>query len=102
MVLGAAGGPTIISSTTQVLLDALLFGMDAQAAVAAPRVHHQWSPNVLRYEPGLPATVVGALRAKGHQVEARDKIGKVNVVIRSKAGLEAAGDPRSGGAPAGY
>jgi gamma-glutamyltranspeptidase/glutathione hydrolase len=102
MVLGAAGGPMIISSTTQVLLNALLFGMDAQAAVEAPRVHHQWSPDVLRYEPGLPATVVGALRAKGHQVEARDKIGKVNVVIRSKAGLEAAGDPRSGGAPAGY
>ena len=41
MVLGAAGGPMIISSTVEVLLDALLFGMDAQAAEAAPRVHHQ-------------------------------------------------------------
>ncbi len=102
MVLGAAGGPMIISSTIQVLLDALLFGMDAQAAVAAPRVHHQWSPDVLRYEPGLPAAVVEALRAKGHQVEARDKIGKVNAVIRGKAGLAGAAEPRSGGAPAGY
>jgi gamma-glutamyltranspeptidase/glutathione hydrolase len=97
MVLGAAGGPMIISSTIQVLLDALLFGMDAQAAVAAPRVHHQWSPDVLRYEPGLPAAVVEALRAKGHQVEARDKIGKVNAVIRGKAGLAGAAEPRSGG-----
>ena len=102
MVLGAAGGPMIISSAIQVLLDALLFGMDPEAAQAAPRVHHQWSPDVLRYEPGLPASVVGALRAKGHHVEAQDKIGKVNLVVRSKAGLEAAGDPRSGGAPAGY
>ena len=102
MVLGAAGGPTIISSTIQVMLDALLFGMDPEAAQAAPRVHHQWSPDVLQYEPGLPASVVGALRAKGHRLEARDKIGKVNLVVRSKAGLEAAGDPRSGGAPAGY
>jgi gamma-glutamyltranspeptidase/glutathione hydrolase len=102
MVLGAAGGPMIISSTVEVLLDALLFGMDAQAAEAAPRVHHQWSPDVLRYEPGLPASVVDSLRAKGHRVEARDRIGKVNLVIRRKAGLEAAGEPRSGGAPAGY
>jgi len=102
MVLGAAGGPTIVSSTVEVLLDVLLFGMDVGAAEAAPRVHHQWSPDVLRYEPGLPVAVVEALRAKGHQVEARDKIGKVNVVIRNKAGLEAAAEPRSGGAPAGY
>jgi gamma-glutamyltranspeptidase/glutathione hydrolase len=102
MVLGAAGGPMIISSTIQVLLDALLFGMDVKAAEAAPRVHHQWSPDVLRYEPALPASVVEALRAKGHHPEARDKIGKVNVVVRTKAGLEAAGEPRSGGGPAGY
>jgi gamma-glutamyltranspeptidase/glutathione hydrolase len=102
MVLGAAGGPTIVSSTIQVLLDALLFGMDAQAAVAAPRVHHQWSPDVLRYEPGMPAAVVEALRAKGHQVETRDKIGKVNVVLRTKAGITGAAEPRSGGVPVGY
>jgi gamma-glutamyltranspeptidase/glutathione hydrolase len=102
MVLGAAGGPMIISSTIQVLLDALLFGMDAEAAEAAPRVHHQWSPDVLRYEPALPASVVEALRAKGHHLEARDKIGKVNLVVRTKARLESAGEPRSGGAPAGY
>ena len=102
MVLGAAGGPTIISSTIQVMIDALLFGMDPEAAQAAPRLHHQWSPDVLQYEPGLPASVVGSLRGKGHHLEARDKIGKVNVVIRSKSGLAGAGDPRSGSSPAGY
>jgi gamma-glutamyltranspeptidase/glutathione hydrolase len=101
MVLGAAGGPMIISSTVEILLDVLVFGMDAQAAEAAPRVHHQWSPDVLRYEPALPASVVESLRTKGHHLEARDKIGKVNLVIRGKAGLEAAAEPRSGGAPAG-
>ena len=102
LVLGAAGGPTIISSTVEVLLNALVFGMDAQAAEAAPRVHHQWSPDLLCYEPALPVPVVDSLRAKGHHLEARDKIGKVNLVIRGKAGLEAAAEPRSGGAPAGY
>ena len=102
MVLGAAGGPMIISSTVEVLLDALVFGMNAPAAQAAPRVHHQWSPDVLRYEPALPVPVVDSLRAKGHHVEVRDKIGKVNIVIRSKAGLAGAAEPRSGGSPAGY
>jgi gamma-glutamyltranspeptidase/glutathione hydrolase len=102
LVLGGAGGPMIISSTVQVLLDVLIFGMDAQTAEDAPRVHHQWNPDVLRYEPALPASAVESLRAKGHHLEARDKIGKVNLVIRHKAGLEAAAEPRSGGAPAGY
>jgi gamma-glutamyltranspeptidase/glutathione hydrolase len=76
--------------------------MDAAAAQAAPRVHHQWSPDLLRYEPDLPVSVVDSLRAKGHHLETRDKIGKVNLVIRRKARLEAAAEPRSGGAPAGY
>ena len=102
MVLGAAGGPMIISSTIQVLLDTLLFGMKVETAEAAPRIHHQWSPDVLRYEPSLPVSVVDSLRAKGHHLEIRDKIGKVNVVVRSRAGLAGAGEPRSGGAPAGY
>lgn len=102
LVLGAAGGPTIISSTIQVLLDALLFHANVEAAEDAPRLHHQWSPNLLRYEPGLAPALVESLRAKGHQVEARDKIGKVNLIMRTRAGLVAAPEPRSGGAPAGY
>jgi gamma-glutamyltranspeptidase/glutathione hydrolase len=92
----------IISSTVEILLDVLVFGMDAPGAETAPRVHHQWSPDLLRYEPALPMPVVESLRAKGHHLEARDKIGKVNLVIRGKAGLQAAPEPRSGGAPAGY
>jgi gamma-glutamyltranspeptidase/glutathione hydrolase len=102
MVLGAAGGPTIISSTVQVLLDALLFGQDAQTAENAPRLHHQWSPDLLYYEPDFPPTAVASLRAKGHKMLTRAKIGKVNLVIRRPTGLQAAPEPRSGGAPAGY
>jgi gamma-glutamyltranspeptidase/glutathione hydrolase len=101
VVVGAAGGPTIISSTLQVLLDVLVFHMSAQAAVNAPRIHHQWAPPSLNYEPAWPRTVVDGLRSKGHEVVARKKIGKVNLIVRGLAGLDAAGDPRSGGAPAG-
>jgi gamma-glutamyltranspeptidase/glutathione hydrolase len=102
LVLGAAGGPTIISSTVQVLLDALLFGLDAQTAENAPRLHHQWSPDLLYYEPDFPPAAVEALRARGQKMLARAKIGKVNLVIRRPTGLQAAPEPRSGGAPAGY
>jgi gamma-glutamyltranspeptidase/glutathione hydrolase len=102
MALGAAGGPTIVSSTLQVLLDLLVFGMDAAGAQQAPRLHHQWKPDVLRHETGFPARPLEQLHAKGHNIEARAPIGKVNLVVRDRAGFTAAPEPRSGGRPAGY
>ena len=53
MVAGGAGGPRIITGTTQVILNRLLFGMTATDAVAAPRVHHQWKPSELVVEDRL-------------------------------------------------
>ena len=102
LVTGAAGGPRIVSATLQILLDVLVFGLDARQAVAAPRIHHQWEPDVLYYEPGLPLETVRALKDKGHQPKPRADIGKANAILRSRAGLDAASDPRSGGEPAGY
>jgi gamma-glutamyltranspeptidase/glutathione hydrolase len=102
MVTGAAGGPRIPSATLQILLDVLLFGFDAKRAVAAPRVHHQWEPDVLTYEKGLPAATVQALKGKGHPCNAAGDLGKANAIVRTRDGLDAAADPRSGGAPAGY
>ena len=51
VVVGAAGGPTIITATAQVFLNVVDWKMDAQAAIAAPRIHHQWFPEVLGVEP---------------------------------------------------
>ena len=50
VVVGASGGPRIISGTLQVLLSALVFGDDAGTAVARPRLHHQWQPDEVRVE----------------------------------------------------
>ncbi len=102
LVAGAAGGPRIVSATLQILLDVLLFGRSAEQAVAAPRIHHQWEPDVLYHEPALPAAVVRALEKKGQRPEPRADVGKANVIVRTRAGLEAASDTRSGGKPAGY
>jgi gamma-glutamyltranspeptidase/glutathione hydrolase len=113
-VAGASGGPRIITGTMQVLLNALVEGMDAADAVAAPRVHHQWMPDVVRLEPGLQdhpeelgqiggVTVLAAgLRQRGHTLGAIDAVGVVQLITRDESGLHAACDPRKGGRPAGH
>jgi gamma-glutamyltranspeptidase/glutathione hydrolase len=103
-VAGASGGPRIISGTMQVLLNALLWGEPAAQAVGAPRLHHQWKPDILRVEEaGLAqgGSVMDGLRARGHTVEPVDAVGNVQLIKRTDAGWEAACDPRKGGRPAG-
>ncbi len=103
LVAGGSGGPRIISATVQCLLDCLLFDMTPEQALAAPRFHHQWLPNVLEFEPGWgDAAVIEALRGMGHEIGSRPKIGVVQIVQAGPAGVGAASDPRKGGAPAGY
>jgi gamma-glutamyltranspeptidase/glutathione hydrolase len=102
MALGAAGGPTIITATTQVLLNVLDFQLDAQAAVAAPRVHHQWLPDALMVEPDMARDVRDGLERRGQKLRELPRIGVANVIVRTDKGLEAGAEPRSAGAPAGY
>jgi gamma-glutamyltranspeptidase/glutathione hydrolase len=102
LVVGGAGGPTIISATLQVLLNVLDQKMDAQEASAAPRIHHQWKPTVLSLEDDIPRDVIDALEKRGHKTQTRGHIALVNVAVRTKDGLEAASEFRGGGAPAGY
>ena len=64
VVVGAAGGPTIITATAQVLLNVVDWKMDAQAAIEAPRIHDQWFPEVLSAEPAI-----GARRDRGSRQE---------------------------------
>jgi gamma-glutamyltranspeptidase/glutathione hydrolase len=67
MALGSQGGPTIITQVLQVILNVIDHGMNVQQAVDAPRVHHQWMPDVVYAQPyGMPADVREALRARGH------------------------------------
>lgn len=102
LVTGAAGGPRIASATLQVLVAVLVQGLAAGAAVVAPRIHHQWDPDILFYEPGISAATVHALERKGHVCAQAADLGKANLIIRTPTGLDAAADPRAGGAAAGY
>jgi gamma-glutamyltranspeptidase/glutathione hydrolase len=104
LAVGGAGGPTIITATTQVLLNVLDWKLDAQAALAAPRIHHQWFPDPLMIEPEIATAkdVIENLEKRGHKVREIPRVGVVNLVVRTDKGLEAGAEPRSPSTPAGY
>ncbi len=104
MVTGSPGGPRIISTTLLTILDVVDWGMDPQAAAAAPRFHHQWEPDRLRLEPEIPDDVVRALEARGHVVERGSRHWSAAEVIVHDAerGVFLGGaDPRTDGAAVG-
>ncbi|MBK9031602.1 MAG: gamma-glutamyltransferase [Myxococcales bacterium] len=99
--VGGSGGPRIISNVLQVLLGMFAFDLDPRAAVGAPRVHHQWLPDVLTVEADLPADVRDGLTARGHTVVISPSPTAVQVLrVRPDGVIEAASDPRKNGAPA--
>jgi gamma-glutamyltranspeptidase/glutathione hydrolase/leukotriene-C4 hydrolase len=111
-VVGASGGPRIITATAQALLRALALGADVADAVAAPRLHHQLLPAVAWAEEtidangqriAVPFATVAALRARGHTVNATDAGAVVQMIVvdGESGGLTACSDTRKGGAPAG-
>jgi len=103
-VTGSPGGPTIISATMLSVLNWMRLGMDAQAAINAPRFHHQWLPDVILMEKDFPASLEAALNGQGYQTRRRGHIGLVNAIgIDPKTGERlGAADPRDNGAAVGY
>ncbi len=97
LVLGSPGGPTIINTVFQVLMNVADFGMDIQEAVDAPRIHHQWMPDKLFAEKGaLSRDVEKALEGKGHLIEPRGSIGDAHCIMIDEEGIRlGAPDPRS-------
>jgi gamma-glutamyltranspeptidase/glutathione hydrolase len=102
LVVGAAGGPTIITATIEVLLNVVDWKMDAQAAIAAPRIHDQWFPEILMLEPEIARDVTDGLGKRGHKVREIPHVGVSNLIVRGKTGWELAAEPRSPSTPAGY
>ena len=103
VIAGASGGPRIITGTLQCILNCLLHDMSPGRAVAAPRFHHQWLPDVLQFEERwTDEETVAALQEIGHPIGRRDEIGVVQLIRVDSDGVGAASDPRKGGKPAGY
>jgi len=102
LVLGGSGGPLITSATLQVLLNVLSFGLDAVPAVALPRIHHQWAPDMLFVEAGFPQEVRNSLERQGHVIKEFSAASAVQVVLVTPQGLQGAADPRKGGKAVGW
>ncbi len=103
LVVGSRGGPRIITSTSQVILNVLDQHMILSDAVSAPRIHHQALPDSLMFERGgLTTAVQDSLRKLGYGLEPIGGVGLINAIMRVRGGYEGMSDPRSSGRPVGY
>ncbi|HXI12688.1 MAG TPA: gamma-glutamyltransferase [Thermoanaerobaculia bacterium] len=104
--IGSPGGPTIINTVLQVILNVIDHGMDIQEAIDAPRIHHQWLPDEISWERGgLNRDTRNLLEKMGHRFrEVPRSLGDAEgVMIDSRTGVRlGASDPRLGGVPVGY
>ena len=100
LVTGSPGGSRIISTVLQVIVNVLDYKMDVAAAVAAPRLHHQWLPDEVRIERGFPADVLLKLKAMGHLVVEPMGQTSANSILVTPNGPLGAPDPRTRGAEA--
>lgn len=98
MVVGTPGGSTIITSVAQTILNVYEFNMNMQEAVDAPRFHHQWLPDAVRYEfERFPREIIEELKQKGYpeNLETDPIIGKVDAILRLENGnLQGGADHR--------
>jgi gamma-glutamyltranspeptidase/glutathione hydrolase len=103
LVLGTPGGATIITTIAQLIIDVVDFDMSLEAAVAAPRFHHQWLPDVISVERGaFGAYLRRSLVEKGHLIRDRaTPIGDAQAIEVTGSTACGVSDPRGDGAPGG-
>ncbi len=104
LVTGASGSGRIITAVFQVMSNVIDYDMGINAAVSAPRVHHQHLPDTLLYEPnGLRDDAIAALQAMHQPVEpARGGLGIGASILRNANGVSGMPDPRVHGAAEGF
>jgi gamma-glutamyltranspeptidase/glutathione hydrolase len=104
--VGSPGGPTIINTALCVITNVIDYGMNIQQAIDAPRIHHQWLPDELVFEPyGLSGDTQTALTTRGHKLAKPRYLGDAEgIMIEEKTGVRlGATDPRrSDGLAVGY
>jgi gamma-glutamyltranspeptidase/glutathione hydrolase len=102
LITGSPGGPTIINTVLQVISNVIDHDMPVAQAVEAPRIHHQWMPDVLTHERyGMSADTSAELRARGHIIKERASYegayqgDAATIAIDVKTGVQqGAADPR--------
>ena len=102
LATGSPGGSTIITVVLQVLLNSIDFDMGIAEATAAPRIHHQWLPDKLRYERGISVDTLKLLTELGHSLgEQPVRLGVAQSIASDQNKVKyAASDTRREGAAA--
>jgi gamma-glutamyltranspeptidase/glutathione hydrolase len=97
-IIGSPGGPTILTTVLQVLLNRYEFEFSPEKAVSAPRFHRQDRPPTLRYESGrLGRLTLKAIQKLGQPTRSVTSIGDVNAIFRDDNEWSAVADPRRQG-----
>ena len=97
LVTGSPGGSRIITTVLQVIVNLIDFRMNLAEAVTAPRIHHQWQPDVLMVEEGVSPDTVALLGQRGYAVKVGAPSGSANSVMMSDGLIAGASDPRQRG-----
>ena len=94
MVLGSPGGPRIITAIVQTILNMIDYGMNAQEAVDAPRLHHQWLPDLLYAEPfALSPDTKALLQDMGYDIQPQLQSGAVALIASGSLAGKRSADP---------
>ena len=103
LMTGSPGGSKIISANMQMVLNVLEFGMNIADAAVAPRIHHQWKPDVMEIESGISPDTVTRLIDLGHSINFSQRsagMGSLQTVMREDGMFFGFSDPRRPGAGA--
>jgi gamma-glutamyltranspeptidase/glutathione hydrolase len=101
-VIGSPGGPTIINTVLQTLVNVVDFGMDIQQATDWPRIHHQWLPDELRMERGFSPDTIALLERRGHKIRLVRSMGEMAAILWDGQWLQGSADSRSEGTAEGF
>jgi len=96
LLVGSPGGRTIINTILQIILNVSIFDMNIAQAVEAPRIHHQWLPDVTRFESwGISPDTRRIYESIGHQVNVRGSQGRAHCIMIQDSLYYGAADSRS-------
>ncbi len=104
LVAGSPGGSTIITSVFQTIMNTAVFNMNLEEAIAAPKFHSQWLPDVIfleenRFDPEL----IDQLKSLKHEIDYFPSLGRVDaILVNDQNKLQSCGDPRADDTAAGY
>ena len=95
LVTGSPGGARIITTVLQTVVNTIDFGNNPAEAAAAPRVHHQWTPDELRVEKGLSPDTLALLKQRGHNIAVKPSMGRTQTIQIRNGMLHGYSDPRN-------